>query len=117
MPSSLSKDATRSTAPQQAVQINSFEAALAKKGIVIKAAPDKSPRKEQYFADLNGHTVTRVAFFFWFHPRYLIQHFISSLPVTCEVNSPEIHDVLLEEDYAALPNLTWVLVVGSMFLC
>ena len=63
MPSSLSKDATRSTAPQQAVQINSFEAALAKKGIVIKAALDKSPRKEQYFADLNGHTVTQVAFF------------------------------------------------------
>jgi len=54
MPSSLSKDATRSTAPQQAVQVNSFEAALAKKGIVMKAALDKSPRKEQYFADLTA---------------------------------------------------------------
>jgi hypothetical protein len=39
--------------------LNSFEAALAKKGISLETALEKatgsSPRKEQYLADLNGH--------------------------------------------------------------
>jgi hypothetical protein len=41
------------------LKINSFEAALAKKGVTLEKALEKSgtgsPRKELYLADLNGH--------------------------------------------------------------
>jgi len=41
--------------------LNSFEAALAKKGMTVEKALAKqagsSPRKEQYLADLNGNRV------------------------------------------------------------
>jgi hypothetical protein len=60
-PGSSSKDTARPTLPEQAPKINSFEAALAKKGITLEKALQKSgtgsPRKEQYFADLNGYRV------------------------------------------------------------
>ena len=46
---------------------------------------------------------------FFGHPCiFLIKCLPSSLPASCEVNSPDIHDVLLDEDYAQLPNLTCV---------
>jgi len=95
--------------PVPSPKINSFEVALAKKGITVKEALEKSgassPRKEQYFADLNGHRVVWVFFFPLCYLGFLIACFESSLPETCEVNSPDIHDVLLVEDYASLPNL------------
>ena len=62
-PDSLSKDTVRSTLPwaKQALKINSFEAALAKKGIMLEKALQKSGTgsswKEQYFADLNSYCV------------------------------------------------------------
>jgi hypothetical protein len=63
--------------------LNSFEAALAKKGITLKTALEKP----QYW---------------WFNV------FIDRCPPTCEVTSPAIQDVLMEGDYAKLPNLTLV---------
>ena len=60
-PDSTSKVTAVSTLPQEALKVNSFKAALAKKGITLKNALEKSsagsPRKEQYFADLNGYRV------------------------------------------------------------
>ena len=41
----------------------------------------------------------------------LVKQVLSSLPTTCEVNSPEIQDLLLEEDYDSLPNLMWGLLI------
>ena len=53
-----------STGVASSVPLNSFQAALAKKGITsVKAVPRQqsgSPRKELYFADLNGYRLTSV---------------------------------------------------------
>lgn len=119
---SSSRGAKSATLPQpvSSPKINSFEAALAEKGVTGKAALERSgtgsPRKEQYFADLNGHRITW-AFFFSLHRWWgLTACFHSSLPETCEVNSPDIHDVLLAEDYALLPNLVLVFLIINMWV-
>jgi hypothetical protein len=52
---------TASSVISEPPPINSFMAALAKKGVTLDKALAKgtgsSPRKEQYLADLNGHRV------------------------------------------------------------
>jgi hypothetical protein len=52
---SKGKDRVENT---QVPKINSFEAALAKKGIVMKKMSEpSSPSKQQYLADFNGYRV------------------------------------------------------------
>ena len=48
--------------------------------------------------------------------KVLLKLFNSKLPETCEVNSPDIHDVLLADDYTELPNLTCVLSLRNLHI-